>query len=168
MSVGKSQNYPVEGIPLGDVFVRNLHKLKGEMSQHQFAKLCQVSQTGMRKYLLGESSPTLQMIEQIAHACGVEAVSLLTAETNRGTQIDNNKTQSLTAFDIVTARMSTDERDALADYIIQFGLRGILDGSKNANLGVSENVLKCAEMLSKFSDVEIGEIFASFSKRKRA
>lgn len=59
------------------IFVERITALKGDKNLSNFASLCGMSEGGMRKYLQGASSPSLEKLSQIASANNVSIAWLI-------------------------------------------------------------------------------------------
>lgn len=125
--MSNSENGPSKWTPLTDRFRMTLGILKGARSQREFAEYCNISQSGLRKYLIGESTPTLQMVEDIAKSCGADPLWMVSPNNDTGRASEGLEQGKHDSFlDEIITHLSEAEKQALAKKILKVGITALL------------------------------------------
>ncbi|ECF5615905.1 helix-turn-helix transcriptional regulator [Salmonella enterica subsp. enterica] len=128
-----------------DGIVRFSERLKiamGEMSNHALARQSGLSEASIRKYVKGDSYPTIDNAAKVADACGVSLAWLLTGEgcENDGAHkqlIANKRTQKEAPPDIayndaqnglqlILANLLPEDAEMLFSTLCKVGINGVL------------------------------------------
>lgn len=160
------QKRPVTLSAAGRLFVSKLEELRGSMSLNAFAKKCGMSEAGMRKYFMSESSPTLEKMAQIANSCRVE-MSYFLGESSKDTVLSGIDAQLLQLLRL----LNDDEKQELIRVIGRHGALSLLTPAVINTYSGSEfsnRVMTIAKMLAPLSDEELKEILPRDENSKQS
>lgn len=122
-------------------FSERLRIAMGDMSNHALARQSGLSEASIRKYVKGDSYPTIDNAAKVADACGVSLAWLLTGEdcgnddnhkrtaTNKRTQ---RKTSSIAYNDahdglqLILANLLPEDAEMLFSTLCKVGINGVL------------------------------------------
>jgi transcriptional regulator with XRE-family HTH domain len=146
-------------------FAEKLAKLRNErgLTQQEMANLIGVGIAQMRRYEKGKSSPTLEVIKNIARTLGVSADELIFDEEERVAAAKILDSELLEQFDLVS-KLSPNDKDAiktiLDSMIMKSRLQEVMPSHKDGTWskqmrGVLSEIRKGAE---GYSDEQIDEI----------
>lgn len=117
-------------------FGERLEKAMGGLNKSEIARRSGLSEASVRKYLRGDSYPTIDSAARVADACGVSLMWLLTGEQPQGDDSNNyeNIEQKFDCNDDSVALIvsllgfvSSKDRKALAIAASEIGVKGILN-----------------------------------------
>lgn len=152
----KPENHPLKGMGIERDFVRNLEKLRGDMSLREFAARCGMSYSGMRKYFAGESSPTLAMLAQIAHACNTTPIQLIMAEGV--TALKKDQINPYSPVFVAINALSREELDQLNAKVIRYGGASLLEMPSKEFSSIPPGALHDAKLLAELPEDRRREI----------
>lgn len=113
----------------------------GDMSNHALARQSGLSEASIRKYVKGDSYPTIDNAAKVADACGVSLAWLLTGEDcgtddNHKRPVANKKTQSKALTDayndaqnglqLILANLLPEDAEMLFSTLCKVGINGVL------------------------------------------
>ncbi|EFE7550139.1 TPA: helix-turn-helix transcriptional regulator [Escherichia coli] len=117
-------------------FGERLEKAMGGLNKSEIARRSGLSEASVRKYLRGDSYPTIDSAARVADACGVSLMWLLTGEQPQGDD-SNNYENTEPKFDCdddsvalivsLLGFVSSKDRKALAIAASEIGVKGILN-----------------------------------------
>ncbi|EKP2867478.1 helix-turn-helix transcriptional regulator [Escherichia coli] len=117
-------------------FGERLEKAMGGLNKSEIARRSGLSEASVRKYLRGDSYPTIDSAARVADACGVSLMWLLTGEQPQGDDSNNYENIEL-KFDCdddsvalivsLLGFVSSKDRKALAIAASEIGVKGILN-----------------------------------------
>ncbi|EEW1773503.1 helix-turn-helix transcriptional regulator [Escherichia coli] len=117
-------------------FGERLEKAMGGLNKSEIARRSGLSEASVRKYLRGDSYPTIDSAARVADACGVSLMWLLTGEQPQGDN-SNNYEKIESKFDCdddsvalivsLLGFVSSKDRKALAIAASEIGVKGILN-----------------------------------------
>ncbi|NUH52693.1 helix-turn-helix transcriptional regulator [Citrobacter portucalensis] len=116
-------------------FAERLEKAMGTLNKSEIARRSGLSEASVRKYLRGDSYPTIDSAARVADACGVSLTWLLTGEQeqNHGTRNDTEFVEKYdsqeNAIELIVSLLgfvSSEDRNALATAASEIGIKGIL------------------------------------------
>lgn len=117
-------------------FGERLEKAMGGLNKSEIARRSGLSEASVRKYLRGDSYPTIDSAARVADACGVSLMWLLTGEQPQGDNSNNYEKIEL-KFDCdddsvalivsLLGFVSSKDRKALAIAASEIGVKGILN-----------------------------------------
>jgi transcriptional regulator with XRE-family HTH domain len=109
-------------------FAEKLSKLRNErgLTQQEMAKLSGVGIAQMRRYEKGKSSPTLEVIKNIARTLGISADELIFDENERVAAAKILDRKMLEQFEQI-AKLSTQDKEAVKTILEGMILKGRLE-----------------------------------------
>jgi len=109
-------------------FAEKLSKLRNErgLTQQEMAKLSGVGIAQMRRYEKGKSSPTLEVIKNIARTLGISADELIFDENERVATAKILDRKMLEQFEQI-AKLSTHDKEAVKTILESMILKGRLE-----------------------------------------
>lgn len=122
-------------------FSERLRIAMGDMSNHALARQSGLSEASIRKYVKGDSYPTIDNAAKVADACGVSLAWLLTGEDcgtddNHKRPVANKKTQSKALTDayndaqnglqLILANLLPEDAEMLFSTLCKVGINGVL------------------------------------------
>lgn len=122
-------------------FSERLRIAMGDMSNHALARQSGLSEASIRKYVKGDSYPTIDNAAKVADACGVSLAWLLTGEdcgnddnhkrpvTNKRTQkrvLDNAHNDAHNGLQLILANLLPEDAEMLFATLCKVGIDGVL------------------------------------------
>ncbi|EET1749136.1 TPA: helix-turn-helix transcriptional regulator [Escherichia coli] len=117
-------------------FGERLEKAMGGLNKSEIARRSGLSEASVRKYLRGDSYPTIDSAARVADACGVSLMWLLTGEQPQGDDSNNYEKielksdcddDSVALIVSLLGFVSSKDRKALAIAASEIGVKGILN-----------------------------------------
>ncbi|WP_075842736.1 helix-turn-helix domain-containing protein [Escherichia coli] len=117
-------------------FGERLEKAMGGLNKSEIARRSGLSEASVRKYLRGDSYPTIDSAARVADACGVSLMWLLTGEQPQGDDSNNYENiepkfdyddDSVALIVSLLGFVSSKDRKALAIAASEIGVKGILN-----------------------------------------
>ncbi|EEQ1701477.1 helix-turn-helix transcriptional regulator [Escherichia coli] len=117
-------------------FGERLEKAMGGLNKSEIARRSGLSEASVRKYLRGDSYPTIDSAARVADACGVSLMWLLTGEQPQGDGSNNYENigpkfdcddDSVALIVSLLGFVSSKDRKALAIAASEIGVKGILN-----------------------------------------
>jgi transcriptional regulator with XRE-family HTH domain len=147
-------------------FAEKLSKLRNErgLTQQEMAKLIGVGIAQMRRYERGKSSPTLEIIKNIARSLGVSADELIFDEGERVAAAKILDRKLLEQFEIISNLHSQDKdavKTILEGVIVKSRLEEIMPSSRRDeswSREMKEVVTEFSKGAEEYSDDEIEDI----------
>jgi len=146
-------------------FAEKLSKLRNErgMTQQEMAKLIGVGVAQMRRYEKGKSSPTLEVIKNIARTLGISADELIFDEAERVAAAKILDRKLLEQFELVS-KLSPADKDVIKTILDSMILKSRLEGMMPVRIDLTWSA-EMREVVSQFrkgaeaySDDEIQDI----------
>ncbi|MFV0262023.1 MAG: helix-turn-helix domain-containing protein [Kluyvera sp.] len=114
-------------------FIERLCVLKGSDNLSKFAARCSMSEGGMRKYLTGQSSPSLDKLIQISRAMGISISSLIGESEMQAPSVERHPYEKISDcygthfLFLALDSLSIDERQALERKVVKHGAMWLLE-----------------------------------------
>ncbi|SPW34030.1 Helix-turn-helix [Edwardsiella tarda] len=122
-------------------FSERLKKAMGNTSKSELARRSGLSEAAVRKYLKGDSYPTIDSAAKVADACGVSLNWLLTGQDGSSDEPEelpqvvkkcDKSEDPIVVFISLLSFVGSNERKALATLACEIGIKGILDKLQQA------------------------------------
>ncbi|HHP7721762.1 TPA: helix-turn-helix domain-containing protein [Escherichia coli] len=138
MPINDKRTFSYDGIVR---FSERLRIAMGDMSNHALARQSGLSEASIRKYVKGDSYPTIDNAAKVADACGVSLAWLLTGEdcgnddnhkraiTNKRTQRKVSRNANNDARDglqLILANLLPEDAEMLFSTLCKVGINGVL------------------------------------------
>ncbi|MGL5343537.1 MAG: helix-turn-helix domain-containing protein [Plesiomonas sp.] len=145
----ESSDFASKRTNASDEIVRFSERLKiamNGMSNHRLARLSGLSEATIRKYIKGESYPTIDNAAKVADACNVTLAWLLTGDQHNSSQEPlspsssqhessqsaanssqaSSKSETMNSLKLMISSISPEDSQVLFDMLCNIGIKGIL------------------------------------------
>lgn len=167
MSDYQNMQFHPDELDYKNAFIEKLIILRGAKNLSSFAAFCGLSEGGMRKYITGISSPSLDKLAQIARANGVSISWLVGETTSRPPQLnplltvekrypstegqDALKAQFLGFGSVLTQAinsLSIEELQQLTDKVLKHGTASLLETPQQLPEGITSGIIRYAKLIN--------------------